>query len=167
MIRNVRVTNELLADPIHRTYSDPHHTIRTLTDRGSSMTLTSERVLTATDDLVAAFGATDTAAYFGGFSPDATFVFHSEPARLNDRAAYEALWASWLAEGWRVVSCVSSDRLVQTYGDVAVLSHTVDTVTSVDGEQTSTRERETIVFVLDGDRLVAVHEHLSTTPAAS
>lgn len=55
--------------------------------------------------------------------------------------------------------------MVQTYGDVAVLSHTVDTVTSVGGEQTSTRERETIVFVLDGDRLVAVHEHLSTAPA--
>jgi ketosteroid isomerase-like protein len=130
-------------------------------------TLTSDRVLTATDDLVAAFAATDTAAYFGGFSPDATFVFHPEPTRLNDRAAYEALWASWLADGWRVVSCVSSDRLVQTYGHVAVLSHTVDTVTSVDGEHTSSRERETIVFVLDGDRVVAVHEHLSTAPAVS
>lgn len=127
-------------------------------------TLTSDRVLTATDEVVAAFGATDTSAYFGSFAADATFVFHSEPARLDDRAAYEAVWDGWIRSGWRVVSCRSSDRLVQILGDVAVLTHIVDTVTAVDGEQTATRERETIVFALDGDRLLAVHEHLSSTP---
>lgn len=31
----------------------------------------------------------------------------------SDRATYETLWASWLADGWRVASCASSDRLVQ------------------------------------------------------
>jgi ketosteroid isomerase-like protein len=127
-------------------------------------TLTSDQVMTATDHLVDAFAATDTSAYFGCFSPDATFVFHPEPTRLNDRTAYEKLWASWVDDGWRVVSCTSSDRLVQTFGDTAVLSHTVDTVTSVEGQQTTTRERESIVFVLDGERVIAVHEHLSPVP---
>ena len=122
------------------------------------------RVLTAAEELIAAFAATDTAAYFACFSPDATFVFHPEPHRLDDRAAYEQLWASWLDGGWRVVSCQSSDRLVQIYGDTAVFTHTVDTVVSVGAEHTALRERETIVFVLDGDRVVAVHEHLSTAP---
>jgi ketosteroid isomerase-like protein len=127
--------------------------------------LTSEQVHRATDVLVAAFAATDTSAYFDCFSTSATFVFHPERARLDDRATYEALWASWLADGWRVVSCTSSERLVQLLGDAAVLSHTVDTVTSVDGQQTATRERESIVFSLDAGRVLAVHEHLSTVPA--
>ncbi|MCW2556576.1 MAG: ketosteroid isomerase [Mycobacterium sp.] len=130
-------------------------------------TLTSDRVLTATDELIAAFAANDTAAYFACFTPDATFVFHPESSRFGDRAAYETVWASWLESGWQVVSCISSDRLVQTYGNFAVLTHTCDTVTSVDGEQTTLRERESIVFVLDGDRLLAVHEHLSPMPAGA
>ena len=54
-------------------------------------TLTSDQIMKATDDLVAAFAATDTSSYFACFSPAATFVFHAEPIRLNDRAAYEAL----------------------------------------------------------------------------
>lgn len=130
-------------------------------------TLTSDQVLTATDELIAAFAANDTAAYFACFTPDATFVFHPESSRFGDRAAYEAVWASWLDSGWRVVSCISSDRLVQTYGTFAVLTHTCDTVTSVDGEETTLRERESIVFVVDGDRLLAVHEHLSPMPAGA
>jgi ketosteroid isomerase-like protein len=91
-------------------------------------------------------------------------VFHPENSRLDDRAAYETTWASWLDDGWRVVSCISSDRKVQLLGDTAVLTHTTDTVTSVDGRASSLRERESIVFVLDGDRVVAVHEHLSPMP---
>lgn len=133
--------------------------------------LTSDRVITATDELVAAFAATDTATYFACFSPDATFVFHPELTRLDDRAAYETVWASWLDDGWRVESCTSTDRLVQVFGDTAVLSHTVVTTTSVAGEQTTSRERESIVFVLfrspEGDRILAVHEHLSPVPAST
>jgi ketosteroid isomerase-like protein len=128
--------------------------------------LTPALVLTAADELLAAFAATDTEAYFSSFSADATFVFHPEPHRLDDRAAYEQLWASWLADGWRVVSCQSTDRMVQIYGDTAIFTHTVDTVTSVGEDHTTIHERETIVFVLDGDRVVAVHEHLSTAPDA-
>ena len=130
-------------------------------------TLTSDQVLTATDELIAAFAANDTAAYFACFTPDATFVFHPESSRFGDRAAYETVWASWLDSGWRVVSCISSDRLVQIYRNFAVLTHTCDTVTSADGEETTLRERESIVFLLDGDRLLAVHEHLSPMPAGA
>jgi ketosteroid isomerase-like protein len=127
--------------------------------------LTTEQVLVAADRLVAAFAATDTQAYFACFAPDATFAFHTEPALLADRAAYEREWAGWLAEGWRVKSCTSTDRRVQLVGDVAVLTHEVETTTSSPGGSTTTRERESIVFALDGDSVVAVHEHLSPVPA--
>jgi ketosteroid isomerase-like protein len=57
---------------------------------------------------------------------------------------------------------------VQVFGDAAVLSHTVDTVVSVDGERTTLRERESIVFVrVDDGRILAVHEHLSPVPASA
>lgn len=127
--------------------------------------LTHEDVLAATDRVVAAFAATDTAAYFACFAPDATFVFHTEPATLPDRAAYERVWAEWLADGWSVEACSSTDRQVQLLGDVAVLNHTVETTTRTPGGSTTTRERESIVFALDGDSVVAVHEHLSPVPA--
>lgn len=122
-------------------------------------------VLGAADRLVAAFAATDTAGYFACFAPDASFVFHTEAQRFDDRAAYEQAWTGWLAEGWRVLSCESSERLVQVHGSTAVLSHRVRTVTAVGDVETATDERETIVFALQGGRVVAVHEHLSAVPA--
>jgi ketosteroid isomerase-like protein len=127
--------------------------------------VTEDDVLAAADALIAAFAATDTAAYFDWFSPDATFVFHPEPARMDSRAAYEALWAGWLAAGWRVVSCTSTEQLVQLYGDVAVFTHSLRTITSEDGVESTIDERETIVFTRVGERLIAVHEHLSPMPA--
>ena len=127
--------------------------------------LTTDLVLAATDRLVAAFAATDTDAYFACFAPDATFAFHTEPDLLPDRATYERLWAEWLADGWRVESCESSDRRVQVLGDTAVLTHAVRTTVAVSGGTTTTQERESIVFVLEGDSVVAVHEHLSPVPA--
>lgn len=117
--------------------------------------------------IVDAFAATDTERYFAGFSPDATFVFHTERQRLDDRAAYERIWQEWLSAGWRVVSCSSSDSLVQVFDGGAVFSHTVDTTVHTGDREESYRERETIVFALDGDRLVAVHEHLSPFTEAS
>jgi len=124
-------------------------------------------VLAAADAIINAFSATDTEAYFAGFSEDATFVFHPEAVRLNSRADYEALWAGWLASGWRVTGCESSDRLVQVFPGGAVFSHTV--ATSIDSEDgpDSYVERESIVFrTTDSGRLVAIHEHLSTVPDA-
>ena len=76
--------------------------------------------LEALDGLVDAFSRTDTSAYFGQLAPEATFLFHTEPAVVPDRAAYRALWDSWVASGWRVVACKSSDRQVQLLGSVAL-----------------------------------------------
>jgi ketosteroid isomerase-like protein len=119
----------------------------------------------AASAIVDAFAATDGDRYFASFATDATFVFHTEPSRLNDRAEYERLWKGWVESGWRVTSCTSTDRRVQVFDGGAVFTHTVDTsVDTADGPE-SYRERETIVFVSDGDSLVAVHEHLSPTVA--
>jgi len=128
-------------------------------------TPTEAEVLAAADAIIEAFAATDTDAYFAGFAPDASFVFHPEPARLNSRAEYESLWAGWLASGWRVTACSSSERLVQTFPGGAVFSHTVATsIDSADGPD-SYVERESIIFRSVEDGLEAIHEHLSTVPA--
>ena len=117
--------------------------------------------LLAATELIAAFGSHDTRRYFDGFAPEATFLFHAEPALLPDRAAYEALWADWERDGFRVLSCRSLDaRIDLITDDVAVFTHSVRTrLAGVDEEQ---RERETIVFRRGADgRWLGVHEHLS------
>ena len=131
-----------------------------------------EAVLAAASAIVDAFAATDGERYFATFAPDATFVFHTEPERLPDRAAYERLWAGWVAGGWRVVSCTSSDPLVQSFPGGAVFTHSVATTVDTGDGTESYRERETIVFRVEQQatdaatpRLVAVHEHLSPTPS--
>ena len=126
--------------------------------------LSEKDVLEAAARLVGAFSRTDTAAYFAAFAPEATFVFHTEPARLESRTEYEALWASWLADGWSVTACESSDAHVQVYGTSAVFSHTVLTTAGTPGASATSRERETIVFTLSDNRILAVHEHLSPIP---
>jgi ketosteroid isomerase-like protein len=131
------------------------------------MSVTEQAVSDAVDALVAAFAATDTEAYFAAFAPEATFVFHPEAARLEDRAEYERLWAGWVLEGWRVESCTSTERRIQILGDTAVVSHRVHTVTSVGGATDESHERETIVFALTpSGSIIAVHEHLSAAPEA-
>lgn len=129
--------------------------------------LTEADVLHAAATLVAAFRATDGGAYFDCFAEDATFVFHTEPDRLNTRKMYEQLWAEWIASGWRVTDCVSSNRRVQLFGATAVFTHDVRTTTSAGGATESTRERETIVFHRSGSAVKAVHEHLSPVPEHS
>lgn len=127
--------------------------------------LTAEQVIAANDELVAAYVAADTDKYFSCFAPDATLTLYLEEDRVDDRDAFRKLWHSWLDSGWRVESCVSTDRFVQIYGNTAVLSHTIDTTSTVDGQQSNSRERETVVFTLDHGqvppRLLVVHEHLS------
>jgi ketosteroid isomerase-like protein len=126
-----------------------------------------EEVEAAASAIVDAFAATDGARYFATFAPDATFVFHTEASRLDDRGAYERLWDEWVASGWRVVSCASSDRRVQPFPGGAVFTHSVETAVETPDGPDSYRERETIVFRTDSNRgLVAVHEHLSPMPAA-
>jgi ketosteroid isomerase-like protein len=112
-------------------------------------------------DLIEAFGSHDTQRYFDAFAPEATFLFHAEPALIPDRAAYEAMWADWERDGFRVLSCQSLEPRVDVVtDDVAVFTHAVRTrLAGVDDEQ---RERETIVFRREADgRWLGVHEHLS------
>ncbi|MGW4928222.1 YybH family protein [Agromyces sp. NPDC004153] len=123
-----------------------------------------QEVLAAADAIVDAFAATDGDRYFATFAPEASFVFHTESDRLDDRATYERLWAEWIESGWRVTSCTSSNRHVHTFPGGAVFAHDVDTAVETGDGPDAYRERETIVFRADGDRLVAVHEHLSPFP---
>jgi hypothetical protein len=139
-------------------------------------------VLAAADACVRAFGAHDTAAYFACFDPTATFLFHTTDRLLGSRAEYEAEWASWEAEGFRVLSCTSSEQRVDlldsgaggavgtgdpgAVGAIAVLTHRVRTEVrpATGAEPEVTRERETIVWRRGTDGWLAVHEHLSARP---
>lgn len=125
-------------------------------------------VLDAARELVEAFGAHATDAYFDSFSPEATFVFHTHDEPLRSREAYRELWSSWERDGFRVLSCASSDQHVQVLDeDVAVFTHAVHTVVRTGDAEESLDERETVVFRREpGGRWLAVHEHLSPAPAA-
>lgn len=129
--------------------------------------LSEHEVLAAATELVSAFSRTDTEAYFAAFAPEASFVFHTEGRRLETRAEYEALWKSWLAGDWSVSSCESTEARIQVFGTGAVFSHLVRTTTSTGGIEAVTNERETIVFARIDGRILAVHEHLSSSPAAA
>jgi ketosteroid isomerase-like protein len=141
-------------------------TDRPVTGRPVTDVAAADEVLAAARHLVRAFGQHDTAAYFGCFDPAATFIFYTTATRLASRQEYQRLWQQWEREDeFAVQSCRSAQPVVQVLGDVAVFSHDVTTVVATrDGEQT-VRERETIVFQRDGDRWLAVHEHLSPHPA--
>ncbi|MEV8149520.1 nuclear transport factor 2 family protein [Arthrobacter sp. NPDC080073] len=127
-----------------------------------SLQLTPEEVTSAAERIVAAYSAMDEDAYFGSFDPQATFLFHGTPERLNSRDDYEEQWRTWVSDGWKVVGCHSSDPLIQIYGTTAVFSHSVATTTEERGQRAVTEERETIVFTRTGSGgIKAVHEHLS------
>lgn len=119
--------------------------------------------------LVAAFGEGRLEDYFGCFAPDATFVFYTTPVRLMSVDEYRALWARWVAEdGFRVVSCRTADTSVQPFGDIAVVTHSVETRVATNQGEDTLRERETIVMARGGDgRWLGVHEHLSPKPEGS
>jgi len=121
----------------------------------------SAAAMQAAVDVIAAFGSHDTARYFDGFAPEATFLFHAEPAILPSRAAYETAWAAWERDGFRVLSCTSlQPRLDLVTDDVAVFTHSVRT--RLAGVEEVQRERETIVLRRGADgRWLGVHEHLS------
>jgi ketosteroid isomerase-like protein len=116
--------------------------------------------------LVAAFGEGRLEDYFDCFAPDATFIFHTTPTRLMSVDRYRALWARWVAEdAFRVVSCRTSDTNVQMFGDVGVVTHSVETLISTNEGEDMLHERETIVMARGaGGRWLGVHEHLSPMP---
>ena len=117
--------------------------------------------LAAADRIIDDFGHHHRDAYFAGFAPEATFLFHNVDHRLESRTAYEELWAEWETGGFRVRACRSSNRRVQLLGFVAVFSHDVDTESELAGVAETTHERETIVLALIGGVWLGVHEHLS------
>jgi hypothetical protein len=67
--------------------------------------LTPEDVTSAADRILAANSATDVDTYFGSFGPQATFLFHATPERLNSRDLYEEQWRTWVSEGWKLIGC--------------------------------------------------------------
>ena len=129
-----------------------------------------DQVLKAAAELVSAFARNDREAYFGAFSADASFVFHTLEQPLLSRDAYQALWDNWRREdGFEVLSCTSSNAFVSLQGDVAIFIHDVATELRMQGEQLFSQERETIVFKKQrvGEqqgRWLACHEHLSAMP---
>jgi ketosteroid isomerase-like protein len=124
---------------------------------------TENAVLAAADSLVGAFSRHDREKYFAAFSKDATFLFHNLDRPLRNRAAYEAEWALWeTRDGFKVLSCRSTDQNLQMLGTVAIFTHNVETETEFGGEAVTSQERETIVFERQPDgSWLAVHEHLS------
>jgi uncharacterized protein (TIGR02246 family) len=124
-----------------------------------------QEIRAAAAAIVTAFGHSDRAAYFALFAPDATFIFHTSPRRLNSRAEYEAEWNRWETEDhFKVLSCTSSDQRVQLLGDTAIFTHSVRTDLSTKQGRSTLLERETIVFNRRGGRWLGVHEHLSPEP---
>ncbi|CUR54874.1 conserved hypothetical protein [metagenome] len=121
-------------------------------------------VLDAAAGLVAAFGAHDADAYFGCFSPEATFLFHNHPELIDSRAAYEAIWRGWELEGFRVEGCRSLEPQVLVTDEAgAVFTHRVRT--RLAGTADEQAERETMVFRRTAEgRWLVVHEHLSVDP---
>lgn len=127
---------------------------------------TPDEVLATAEHLVRSFGTSDLEEYFGCFETDATFVFHTTNRVLGSLAQYREEWATWQHEdGFRVLSCRSSDQRVQDLGNVAVFTHRVSTRTATTGGEDEVAERETIVFRRQDDgRWLGVHEHLSIDP---
>ncbi|MCY7412707.1 MAG: nuclear transport factor 2 family protein [Salinibacterium sp.] len=131
------------------------------TASSSDKAVTTE-VLAAADAIIDDFGNHRKAAYFSGFAPEASFVFHTAERRLETREEYELLWAQWERDdGFRVHGCSSTERRVQAFGDTAIFTHSVRSQIEFSGQVSEVEERETIAFVRRAGRWVAVHEHLS------
>lgn len=117
--------------------------------------------LGAVDRIIDNFAHHRRDAYFAGFAPDATFLFHNVDHRLESRQAYETLWADWESEGFQVLFCSSTNRRIQLFGSIAVFSHDVETNAKLAGVAETSRERETIVLGLTDGVWLGIHEHLS------
>ena len=118
--------------------------------------------LAAVDAIITHFGNHERDAYFAGFAPEATFLFYTTPDRVESRAAYKQLWDEWEKEaGFHVLSCSSSNRRIQVFGDTAVFSHDVDTTLTMEGVTESVTERESIILERRGGQWLGIHEHLS------
>ncbi len=124
-------------------------------------------VLAAADRLIAAYGNWDIEAYLAFFAPDVRLIFYHDARIFDSRAAWATELAKLDSEGYKILSCTSTNQHVDVYGEVAIFTHDVTTVElSVSGSKGMLKERETIIFKLQEDgRWLAVHEHLSGKPS--
>jgi ketosteroid isomerase-like protein len=120
----------------------------------------------AAERLVAAFGEGRLDDYFACFHPGCSFFFYTTGRRLESVADYRNEWSHWVAEfGLEILGCRTSDTRIQVWGDIGVLTHSVETRQRTGGEEGTVHERETIVFARRPDgRWLGVHEHLSPAP---
>ena len=122
-----------------------------------------ESVRNAANALVNHFGSGSVTQYFSCFSADADFILYTHPQRLRSRAEYEELWQSWEQEfGFKVNSCKSTNQSIRIIEDkLAIFTHDVTTSITNNAGSEILNERETIVFMHDGNSWIAIHEHLS------
>lgn len=125
-------------------------------------------VLAAANRLCQAFGEGRIKDYFACFLPNADFMFHGMPTRIESRAEYERWWGAWEKEiDLKILGCRSFDQHVNLMGNVALYTHSVDVDVSTNQGIEHRHERETIVFLKQPDgRWMAAHEHLSKAPSA-
>ena len=129
-------------------------------------TPTSEQLEAAAARIVEAFRANDEEAYFAGFRPDCTFVFHTDAEIFRSRDAWRDAWRALRATGWAAVDCRTLESFTTPFPGGGVFCHVLETTAGTPDALETYRERETIVFALDErGELVAVHEHLSPLPA--
>jgi uncharacterized protein (TIGR02246 family) len=120
----------------------------------------------AAERVVNAFGSHDVEAYFSCFAEDASFLFYSSPELMRSREAFRQEWQRMEAEdGYRVRSCVASERHVQVVSAQAgIVTHTLRTRFTTNDGESELRERETLVLRRDEHGWLIVHEHLSPCP---
>lgn len=139
--------------------------VRTSHSHEEKKSVSTSDVSVAATALVAAFGTHNRAEYFDAFAPSASFIFHNYEKVLESRSAYEKLWDEWVADGFKVLGCRSSNQQITMLGaDVAVFTHTVRTDLADGDGSITTGERETIIFQKIDGRWLGVHEHLSIDP---
>src|SRR4051794_41978709 len=108
--------------------------------------MSTDEVLAAAASLVDAFGRHDAEAYFAAFREDSTFVFHTHPQPLGSRAEYEELWRAWQQDGFRGLSCASSEQRGEDLGGVAVFNPPLAAPGRGGGGGGRLRERGAIAF---------------------
>jgi hypothetical protein len=118
--------------------------------------------LAAAIALLDAFAANDRDGYFACFAPGASFLFHTMPHLLPNRAAYEAEYDAWVRDaGFKVLAFQSGDQTIALHGDTAVFTHASTTTQVFNGETVTLNERETIVFQKIAGKFLGIHEHLA------
>ena len=112
--------------------------------------------------LLDAFANNDRPRYFAAFVPEATFVFPTVDRVMVSRDDYAAEWQRWVdTDDFKVTACLSFDRMIQVYGDVALFVHRTVTHSSAASGPRTLHERETIVFHKVDGVWLAAHEHVS------